>query len=209
MKHIYLMLSKTPTKFAYLIRKIGHTSYNHAAISLDEDLQRIYAFARTKHHALLVGGLVKEDIARYTLRKNKPVPIVVYKLPVTEQQYEWLETTIHSMMNDPEYMYNLFSVLSYPITKGFETYKAYSCTEFVTYVLKQMEYPINRPCYSYKPDDLLSLLEEYRVYEGDVRGKMISDCIDEDYFEPFTLGVLLRNLKALYRISRRVIQKKG
>ena len=39
--YIYIVISRTPSKFAKLIRKTMGIEYNHASISLDEDLEEI------------------------------------------------------------------------------------------------------------------------------------------------------------------------
>lgn len=209
MRYIYLILSSTPTKFAYCIRKVGRTRYNHAAISLDENLEYTYAYARRMHKTVFLSGLVRENLDRYTLKKNKPVPISVYRIPVTEREYEWIKNIIMRMENDTEYMYNLYSVLTYPVTKGFRTYKSFTCTEFVTHILRKLNYPINKPCYSYRPDDLIPILDGYNVYEGDIRRRMISKSKDDKYFTPLTFGIFMNNLKAFYIITRRAFFKKG
>lgn len=51
-KNLYLMVSKTPTRFGYMIRKVGRIRYNHSAIALDENLQALYSFARLQHNSL-------------------------------------------------------------------------------------------------------------------------------------------------------------
>jgi hypothetical protein len=64
---------------------------------------------------------------------------------VTRQQYLRGKSRILEIRHDGDgYLYNLFSVLLFPIMKGFETYKAYSCAEFVAHMLRTMD--IELPC---------------------------------------------------------------
>jgi len=202
-KYIYVVISRTPTRFAYFIRKFGNLCYNHAAISLTADLSQIYAFARPQHNALLVARLVPESLERYTLRKNTPVPIVVFRLDVSDEQYNWVKDTINSIQNDPEYMYNLFSVIFYPFIKGFKTYKAFSCVEFVAYILNHLGYSLNKPRYRCTPDDLLAMLSDKIVYEGDIRGRMAAVNCDGTYFAPMTAKIIRESVKNIFEISKR------
>ena len=46
MKHIYIIQTSTPSKFGKMIRIITNAKYNHISVSLNKDLDPIYAFAR-------------------------------------------------------------------------------------------------------------------------------------------------------------------
>jgi hypothetical protein len=180
---VYLMISRTPTRFGSVLRRVGHIQYNHAAIALDRELNELYSFARLQHSAFLVGGLVQETVGRYTLGGQVPVEIVLFRLPVSEQQYDWVEQTIARIRADHDYQYNLFSVISYPLTKGFSTYKAYSCIEFVMYLLSNIGIQTDRPLHCYKPDDLLALLPHRIAYQGELTEYKPDDGCWGDYFE--------------------------
>ncbi len=199
-KYIYVVLSQTQTKFAKIIRLFGKVQYNHAAISLDGELNSIYAYARPQHNAVLLARLVKESLERYTLRGKAAVPVVVIRVPVTEEQYKWVEDTLGLMYNNPEYMYNLFSVLTYPITKGFAVENTFTCIEFVSYILQKLGYLTEKECYQYKPDDLLSPLEALIFYRGDIRGCMKNNPGDGSYFAPFTIALFVKSIKEFSRL---------
>ena len=188
MKEIYIMISQTHTGFAHVLRKVGKIQYNHASIALDRDLNQLYAFARPKHHALLLGRLVRENMCRYTLGKYYYVAVTIFRIEVSEEQYEWIADTIHRIFENDEYVYNLFSVLSTPVTGGFSTYKAFSCIEFIMYILREIGYLFEKPICSYCPDDLLNILRDDICYEGNlIRYKeRIDETIDQDYFSPLT-----------------------
>ena len=126
-KNIYIVISKTCTNFGKTIRTVGRVRYNHASIALDEGLRELYSFGRQKHAALLTGKLVRENISRFTLDKVSNVDITVFKVPVTDEQYDDLTEFIRTVYEDREYLYNLFSVLTYPLTKGLSVYKAFTC----------------------------------------------------------------------------------
>ncbi len=208
-REIFLILSSTPTRFAKCIRIFGRVRYNHASIGLDDRLSEVYSFARPQQSSVFLGRLVRESLERYTLKRKGPVPIVVFRLSVSEEEYRWVKSTIHRIQNDPEYMYNLFSVLSYPLFRGFSTYKAYSCIEFVTYILKHLNYNISKPYYKYVPDDLLRMFPDKIVYVGDVRGIMSKADFDDVYFKPMTKRMFAANVSAMFKIMGRSVFARG
>ena len=205
-KAIYILISQTGTKFAKTIRKIGKQQFNHSAISLDPDLRRTYGFARPQHNAVLMGRLVRESLERYTLGTDEPVEIAVFKIPVTEEEYKWVKNELAIRLNNKEYMYNLFSVLTYPIIKGYSLENMYTCIEFVAYILKGLGHLKEKPACKYTPDDLLICFKDNLVYRGDVRGLMTYNPKNKKYFAPVSMKVVVGNAKGLLRLILRTFK---
>ncbi len=183
LKEIYIIISQTATRFGYVLRKVGRVKYNHAAIALDAELKEWYSFARKQHKTALIGGMVKESVERYTLRKRSHVEVTIFRIPVTNAQYLQLQRRINSIRQDDEYKYNLFSVLTYPVTKGFSVYKAYSCIEFVMSMLEGVGYELQKPAPQYTPDDLLQIFEKYIWFQGNLLEYKPLYGRDDAYFE--------------------------
>ena len=205
-KAIYLMISQTGTKFAKSIRKIGKQQYNHSSIALDADLRRTYGFARPQHNAVLMGRLVRESLERYTLGKDEPVEIAVFKIPVTEEEYKWVKNEIALRLNNPEYMYNLLSVLTYPFIKGYSVENMYTCIEFVAYIMKHLGYLQDKPACKYTPDDLLKYFADNLVYKGDIREIMTYNPKKKTYFAPMSMKVFMGNATSLWRLISRTFK---
>lgn len=206
-KYIYVVLSRTSTKIAKTIRFIKKAKYSHAAISLDENLSQIYGFAREQYYTPLLGKLVKESLTSYTLNRNDEVPVKVFRIPVNEEMYDHVCKKTFDIFNDPEFYYNLLSAATQPIGKGFETYKAYTCIEFVMMILREMKFPIDQPLNAYMPDDLLEMLEEYAFFEGDIRDIMDEDNIDIHFFEPVSLKTQLQLVTRVFVLCKRSISR--
>lgn len=201
---IYVIISKTPTRFAYLIRRLGKVQYNHAAISMDPELKEIYSFARPQYKGVLLAKLVHESYEGYTLGKTEADGII-FEVSVTEEEYHWVAQTIVRMQDDTEVLYNLFSVLLYPFIKGMETYKAYTCIEFVMFILEHIGYSLERPRCKYRPDDLLKILDKKEIYKGDIGKYLEQSSRDEDYFAPLTKKQILHSGGSLLELSKRLI----
>ncbi|HEY5588030.1 MAG TPA: hypothetical protein VIK86_03635, partial [Candidatus Paceibacterota bacterium] len=87
-KYVYVIISRTPTSMGKIIRKFLKGKYNHASISLDENLSQMYSFCRLSVSNPLVGGIVRESVFTLTTGLEEDVPINVYRIPVTQEKYE-------------------------------------------------------------------------------------------------------------------------
>ena len=208
MKHIYILISQTHTGFGGTIRRWGKVQYNHAAVALDKNMTELYAFARPKHSAVLLGRLVQETVFRYTLGKYSCVNVMIFELPVTDEQYDWVRDTISRIKESREYIYNLFSVLSTPLTGGFFTYKAFSCIEFVMFLLQGLGYPMDKPLYRYRPDDLISLLSDTVCYRGNLLEYKKDETVDENYYRHMSPEEVLTSMIIPFRLFYRMLFKR-
>lgn len=170
-KYIYILVSQTPTRFGKLIRKAAKIEYNHASIAFDEKLYELYSFGRYQNKVPILAGLVKEYPERFSLRKEKYVKVKIFKVPIEHKSYLLAQNKIYNMLdNHHEYLYNLFSVLTYPLLKGFTTHKAYTCCEFVILLLEEMGLNryINKKSCKITPRDFEFMFEDYLHYEGNL-----------------------------------------
>jgi len=186
-KYVYILLSETPSRFGQVIRRICKIKYNHASIAFDEDLKLLYSFARRKNRVPLNAGLVKESCDRFSLRTSSYIAVKIYKIPVTRTQYALGKWRIRQINYDPDgYLYNLFSVLTFPLTRGFGTYKAFSCAEFVVHMIRHMgiEFSSKRENYQITPEEIGRSLNAEVFFEGNLLeyyGQ--SPQTSEDFFE--------------------------
>lgn len=223
--YLYFMISRTPTRFGALLRRLGSLEYNHASVSFDAGLRQLYSFSRQQHNTLLIAKLMHETPDRFTLRKYPFVAVVLFRVPVSAEQYKAVREIVDAVRSDPEYIYNYLSVITYPVTRGFSTYKAFSCLEFVMLLLKKLGFPVDKPLYRYKPDELRTLLGDYTVFEGnlldylaqqnvpvspgagDGDGEPSADGKENDYFAPLNAHLikesLLNAVRVVVRLPRR------
>ena len=169
--YIYVVLSQTQTRVGGAIRKLARIRYNHAAIAFDSELKQLYSFARRQYKNPLDAGLVREHPEWYSLRRFDRVDVRIYKIPVTRQQYLKGKSRILEIRHDADgYLYNLFSVLFFPFLKGFETYKAYSCAEFVAHMLRTMNIELagDKLACAYTPQEIGERMGSWLMYEGNL-----------------------------------------
>lgn len=184
-----------------------HKSYNHASISFEDDLKNVYTMGRYRHTTPILAGPIKEHSDRLSLRREKNIPCVIYKIPVKCMQYDIGLEMVRKIMGDREqYLYNLYSVLTYPILRGFSTPKAFSCSEFVAHILHHMDVRLSKSkiC-SYTPWYLQEDLNEYVYYEGDVLPLLQNSNQDEiDYFSDIRfISLVGKNMTVLTKLFYR------
>lgn len=203
-RKIYVVLSQTTTFVAHSIRKISGCTYNHAAISFDPEMEEIYAFARKQHYAFLSAGLVHESRLRY-LEKECELPVQIFELEITEAQYEWIRLVIEYMMENKEYKYNLFSMLSFPFLGGVKTYKAYTCSEFVAFILRKIGYLKQKQSHQYAPEDIGKelMLSNRLWFEGDMRQLVRELDTDERYYGQYSREWLYKDVTSFMRLCER------
>jgi len=204
-RYIYVLLSQTPTKFGSLVRSITKTEYNHASIAFDESLQQLYSFGRIFHYAPVIAGIVHEYIERFTLLTSDYVKIRIIRVPVSEEDYQTGLRLIREIQADRKYFYNLLSVLSHPLFRGFYTHKAFSCAEFTAFMLRSMNVRLNStaPNWTITPMEIASALDYPVVYEGnllDSRCPVHTHGTPEElacYFSPIPFSAILGRSTAI------------
>ena len=162
MRYLYVMVSRTDTGFARLIRRFTGCYYNHAAISFDCDLRQLYSFARRAYDLPLSACLTRESPLMYT-RGQGDAQIVLYRLPVPDERFIAARRTVQMMLRDGGYIYNVWSVFTYPLTRGLPAYKAQTCSEFTAGILRIAGLRLERPDCRYHPEDFTHLLEGLEV----------------------------------------------
>jgi hypothetical protein len=213
MNKIYVVLSATPTKIGLMIRTLTRSSFNHASISLTKDLSEMYSFARYRAQNPLVGGFIQEFPQRLTLGKDKDVPIKVFEIPVTESEYEKIKNFIYDIRDDQERcIYNSLAILGRPFGMGYNTYKAYVCTDFVVKALLCGDI-----CLSEKsvlapmtPKQIEEILDKYLIYDGCLLDYHPAPVYDEDLVKDFfrksslrkEASQIIRHFYSLYRRAK-------
>lgn len=165
--YVYIVSSATPYSIGRAIRKLtGHTR-NHISIALDEDLKRMYGFARRYYRMPLYGGFVRESLSRYHVN-GITTTISIYRLPVTVEQYTALEKMLTEMEQNPNrYLYNHLSILGSPVRWRIRVRDAYTCVEFCVNILNSLGLAVDTKKY-YSVSDVEKLLQAYNYYTGPI-----------------------------------------
>ncbi len=89
-RHLYIMLSRSPSCMGRFIRFFTPGDYNHVSLSVDDTLTEFVSFARYVQDVPLAGGYIREPAERL-LAACKPLPVRIFRLPITQKDAQALE----------------------------------------------------------------------------------------------------------------------
>ena len=215
-KYVYVIVSRTPTSTGKIIRRVLKEKYNHASISLNENLSEMYSFSRLSVSNPLVGGIVRESSFTLTIGLFEDVPIMVYRIPVTVINYELISKFIYDIYNDSEvYYYNFLQAIGLIYNKKHAVYKTYICTEFVMDALSKGEVVFTSiESYKVTPTDICELMDQFIFYSGNLKDYPFKQKIktkeDELFFcKTGFLYEVLRTFRHFWRVIARDRNYKG
>ena len=87
-KQLYIVISQTGTLLSRILKALTGAEYNHASISLSEDLEEMYSFGRRYPYNPFWGGFVMESPHAGTFRRFSNTKVLVLSVTVSEEQYE-------------------------------------------------------------------------------------------------------------------------
>ena len=173
MKNIYIILSQTGTLFSKAIKWHTKDPYNHASISFDGNLEAMYSFGRKRRYNFIDTGLIQENFNRGIFPYFPHARCCVLEIPVTEQEYAIMYDAVEEFYNNKEnYRYNLIGLLSYTVGLGLARKDHYFCSQFVSYILCNMNTWTLNPALT-KPMDFLALPDHRIIFEGNISEFMI------------------------------------
>lgn len=211
MKNVYVILSATPTLMGKIIRIFTRSSFNHSSISLTENWDEMYSFARYRASNPLVGGFVKEFPQRLSLGKNRIVYIKVYKIPVSEKRFNEIKMFIYNIREDKEEnIYNSMAVLGILFRCKFNTYKTYTCSDFVEKSLLTGNIILrNQISKNIIPDEMQKSLDKYTCFSGCLNDYTPVKGVSFDTADFFNKSSLMDEMARTYHHFYKLIKRKN
>ena len=209
-KYVYIALLYVNNAVGKFIKFWTKYGYSHATFSFDENLEDNYAFSRLNELTPFVCGFVKEKKCHYTSGKEEKVNTIIYKIPVTDEEYKNIKEYINQVENDNEYLYNMFSMCTLAVIGGFEVYKAMHCTEFVCKIMTMISsVKMTKKWYKYLPKDINNDLEEFKIYDGILDTRKAKKEDDINFFKKFDKKLYRKRYRYIFReLIYRMIFKK-
>lgn len=177
---IYICFMATMTTIAKISRRISGCDYTHISISLDEKLEDFVSFSRRSTNTPLDAGIVWERRGDYVQPGQNSYRTRIYRIPVSQGGLERIKELIQDYEHDPEYMFNIFSMVTMTVFHGFSIYKTENCMSFVGRIIEMTgAVQLTRPSYKYLPEELMRLLAGYEYFDG----MMPADSADKNHRE--------------------------
>ena len=169
-KYVYIVLTQTGTILSKILKMLTGAKYNHASISLEEDLSCMYSFGRKFPRNPFVGGFVQESPTNGTFKRFTNTEALIFKIEVSTEQYDGVKQYLTEMYKRKcEYHYNYRGLFLAAWGKIFCRERYFYCSEFVKDILMRFEIVKDTALpYITKPIDLLSIGEE-KIYSGKLR----------------------------------------
>ena len=206
--YIYIVLIKALTGLGKFVRKLTGYEYTHIAVSFDDSLTDFVTFSRRNHYAALDAGIMHECRSCYAYGDIEEFKTKVFKLPVATERLENIRKIVHELEADKDYMFNLFSMVTMPILKGFRVYKAHNCMSFVGLIIKESDsIEMEKPYYKYSIPEVDDLLEDYLFFEGNLKKDNI---VLENYMlKPKFTDRAKISIGTIFKLLGRVFKKAG
>jgi hypothetical protein len=169
MPHIYIVLTQTGTNVSRAIKLFTRCPYNHSSLTDDAGLNEMFSFCRNYRRFPLPASFNKETVGNGTLGLFKQIPCEIYEIELTDEQYAQYKSIIsHFIENRSKYEYNLLGLWTIPFKKNFPRKNKYVCSQFVAYVLSQLEIKLNKEIFLNSPEDLRYISCAKLVYSGEL-----------------------------------------
>lgn len=200
--YVYVVFISTKTYMGKMIRLFTHNEYSHVTIAFDQDLRKMYSFARYYINSPILGGFVTEIPLRY-LHGNNDVNIKICKIPLSKTEYNRIHTEVEFFHRNSEQMiYNTLNAVLSLIGKRLSTSNMFTCVEFVTHLLRYPDIMAIR--------ELERRLKGYIVYQGSMRAvsyyEQSDDKRDEFFRRRRMLGIISDTIYHFRKIAIRVLQ---
>lgn len=198
-KNIYVVLIKAMTGLGVFARKIFKYPYTHIAVCLDEELEDFVTFSRRKHFAPFDAGFMHEKRGHYAFGKYKTFQAKVFKIPVTEENYEKIKAYVGQIENDEEYIFNIFSMVTMGLFHGVRIYKALNCMSFTAKIIELSEVTkLDRQYHKYNIKEMDELLKDYLWKEEE----FYINTDDEEYM---SRKVWLKNIGLYFKLNGQIL----
>lgn len=167
MRSVYLVFSHSNTITSKMIKFFSKEKYSHVSLSLDDSCEYMYSFGRKYLYLSVIGCFNVENIHKGLYKIHKDSVMAIYKLNVTDNQYENVIEKINNIAKSSK-GYNILGLLLAKFRIRLNRNKYY-CSEFVYNVLSDSCVNIlDKDNEIFKPMELSCIEGLELLYEGKV-----------------------------------------
>lgn len=170
MRDIYIVLIRANTGLGKIARKITGYEYTHIAVSLDRSLTDFISFSRRYHSFPFDAGFMHEYRDYYAYGIYDYFKAKVYRLPLSDLDFQTVLDYIISLENNKKQIFNLFSMITMPFLHGFRIHNANNCMSFTAKIIElSRRAKMLKPYYKYSIKDIDELISNYLFFEGMIK----------------------------------------
>lgn len=170
-KYAYVLLTETPSRVGWAIRRILKIPFSHSSLGLDKEFENIYSFGRHLPQNPFVGGLIKETLFDLSLGSQSKLSCRIIRVPLNNKEYEKLLDFIKKIEDEEgKWCFNAIGFFGYFTSMEVKIDGTYFCSEFISQALYHTGLRLfKKPSFLITPRDFLKLPSNWTVYEGNLR----------------------------------------
>ena len=136
MQNVYIILSRSKTILARMIQAFTRKKYNHSSLALTKDCGVFYSFGRRNPRHMFPAGFIIEGVDSGFFALHKDVPVAIYELPVTEEQYALIKERLQPFVAEPKkYKYSVQNLVFQALGIPHPLETEYVCSAFIATIL--------------------------------------------------------------------------
>lgn len=156
-RQLFILVSRTDTGIAQVIRTFSRYPYNHVSLTLDPSLRRWYSFARYVQDTPFYSGFICEPVERF-YAENGDAQVRLYRVEIPSKTAEELEALMDKASQpDSGLIYNYFDALAGAMGGKLPITGSHTCLSFACSILERQHLSIKSLCRDLEPS---------MIYEG-------------------------------------------
>ncbi len=171
MRKFYILLSRTDTIPARIIRKVTGARYSHTSFSLYPRTDHFYSYARRHIDLPIFSGFISENIHTKVFARYPDTPCRLYSIEVSEESYQKAKKLIRYFRNHKkEATYNFIGAYAMPLNIPIKRRNKFTCSQFVAFVLHYSgACKLPKDPYLMMPDDFMRIENTTLLYSGKLK----------------------------------------
>ncbi|MBR5521165.1 MAG: hypothetical protein IKU54_04130 [Oscillospiraceae bacterium] len=139
MNDFYIVLSRSHTTVAMLVRMFTHKYYNHTSLAFSRDLDNFHSFGRKNPKLLLPAGYIQESVETGYFGLWPNTKIAVLHGQLDDEQFGKLQENLSVFESEPErYRYSIRGLPTIFFGIPWDRQNHYTCSGFVAYLFRDI-----------------------------------------------------------------------
>ena len=170
-KRIYILLSRTETMVARIIRAIKGDGYSHVSIALSPTTDKFYSYGRRKIHNPLISGFIIENIHTGVFGNFPKSRSILYSLDVSEEAYNAICKIIrYRLTHYRQSKYNFLGLFAMAVDIPIRSRTKFTCAQFAACTLSEARAAsLPKDPYLMLPNDFAKIPGLKIIYEGPLK----------------------------------------
>lgn len=177
MKKIYILLSRTDTVPARVIRKFAKGEFSHVSVSLFPRTDRFYSYARRHINNPMFAGFISENIHTKVFARYPDAHCAVLSLSVSDEGYERAKKLIrYFRAHRKEATYNFIGAATVKLGLSLKRKYKFTCSQFAAFLLHYTgDVVLPKDPYLMLPNDFMNIEGATLIYDGKLK-----DCVIDE-----------------------------